>query len=173
MVVVALHCYFSHGYKIIIKSHMGASIIILHIPAIKPRRDWTRPAVLVLPEPGAQGFACVNSCSFQWDAWRAYAICIAGNYISHIPLTTGFQVDLIPMVEDWGQDKTRIFLLVFASKEAFNTGCCVCCLFMQFQAHSLGSQLLQNSACHTANFLTQWLQVLALVIYILPVSLQP
>lgn len=172
MVVVALHCYFSHGYKIIIKSHMGASIIILHIPAIKPRRDWTRPAVLVLPEPGAQGFACVNSCSFQWDAWRAYAICIAGNYISHIPLTTGFQVDLTNGGRLEGRTNQNI-----SPRFCFQRGfqhwllCLLACLC------SFKPILWVPSSCRTVPAtlltLTQWLQVLALVIYILPVSLQP
>lgn len=66
-------------------------------------------------------------------------------HFPYIPLTTGFQVDLT----NGGRlraGQTRVFLLIFASKEAFNTGCCVC-LFV----YAVSSFILWvPSSCKTA-----------------------
>ena len=62
MVAVALCCCFSHGYKIIIRSHMSASITMPHVPAIEPRREWTPPAWLWPSQ------ACSVSTARTWSS---------------------------------------------------------------------------------------------------------
>lgn len=159
MVVAALHCYFSHGYKIIIKSHMSASIIILHIPAIKPRRDWTRPAWLWPSQ------ACSVSTARAWSS----GVCMCELLFLPVGCLKSLchlhcrQLHFPHSLDNWlssrfdqwwktgGQDKPEYFSSFLLPKRLSTLAAVFACLFMQFQAHSLGSQLLQNSPCHIAN----------------------
>lgn len=97
--------------------------------------------------------------TFWWAARRAHVICIAGNYISQVPLPTGFQVGLANGWYWWktgGQDEPEYFSSFLLPMRLPALSALVCLLVYAVsgpvgQAHPLGSQLLWSSPCHSSN----------------------
>ena len=100
--------------------------------------------MLVLPEPGAQGCTPVPSGGIPEELMPS---ALQATTFPTFP----WQLALSRFDQWWktsGQDKPEYFSSFLLPKRL---PALAACLFMQFQAHPLGSQLLQNSPCHSAN----------------------